>query len=176
MTYQKPILIFGAGTPLLLALLLTIAVNIATGNVEREYETKANDYKIAERQRAMLNQVIKTTAPYQPHADTWEALLTNEISSQITSTLKQIQQNHPSDQLQQTSFSAQGTQAPYHDDLPLPSTQIKLSFRGKFFAMQQALVTLETQLPHLHLEHFKITQKSTTDHLNFDLRYTVWKN
>ena len=83
----------------------------------------------------------------------------------------------PGKEIQQTAFERPSGSGGFGSASAQNSSQIRIAFRGTFRTLQQAFLQLETRMPQLQLQEFRMDPNSTQSSLlNFQVTYTAWEN
>ena len=106
----------------------------------------------------------------------WISQVEKETANSITSHLKQIGDKLPSKEFQQTAIEYPPGRNGFASVSAQDSSQVRLAFRGTFRAVELALADLESRMPQLQLQEFKIDPSTaSTSSLNFQVTYTAWE-
>jgi hypothetical protein len=174
--YKDPVIVFGLVAPVLLVV-LTLGLGVHfRGKFEKTYEARKEQfdtYKIAEKQREVLQKKINSQ---EPHLNRWMALFEKATTTAVSSFFSGFQKQYEGQEFQLTSIRRTSTTGGIGGASEQPSIQLQLGFRGTFRALQNAFLELETRMPQLQMDSFKISVNQPDKKvLNMNLIYTAWQ-
>lgn len=176
MLYRQSIAIFGFALPLAGCGALLIGGFLLKSSVQRSFDRKQALYKSHEKDRLQALDLEAQISRKRPHIDRWNDQLARETANTVSSHIRDITKILPGKEFQLTGNDRPGGSGGIGGISAQTSTQTKLSFRGTFRSMQQALLELETRMPQLQLQDFQIDPSSNSDsNLNFQVTYTAWE-
>ena len=90
--------------------------------------------------------------------------------------MREIYEKLPTTEIQQTAFDPQSGSSGLGGASAQKASQIRIAFRGTYRTMQKALLELETKMPQLQLQEFKMEPMGNSAALiNFQVNYTAWE-
>lgn len=174
--YKDPVIIFGMVAPVLL-IVITFGLGVHfRGKFEKTYEARKDrfdSFKVVEVQREALQKKINSQ---EPHLNRWMALFEKSTTTAVSSFFSGFQKKYGGQEFQLTSISPSSTVGGIGGVSEQPSIQLQLGFRGTFRALQTAFLELETRMPQLQMDSFKISvDQPNRKVLNMNLVYTAWQ-
>lgn len=177
MFYRQPIILFCLVLPLLVAAILFGACAVGMSNVKDSLSVKKKTFEDNETSLRTVAKIEKEVKQERPHMERWNASLSVETASSVAMTLRQIMENLPSREIQQTAFERPSTVGGFGSVSPQKSSMLRISFRGTFRTLQRAILELETRMPQLQLQDMKLDPVSGQSNLvNMQVTYTAWEN
>jgi len=173
--YKKSIVIFGLILPLTLLVVAFVMFSRYKSNFDKTYKEREEMHSFIQRNQASIKQTKAEIKPYEPYQEQWSDSLGEEVAFQINTVLSDLKYKYDETEFRQTSFSVSSTTSKYSKTLSIGSSKVTLTFQGNYYTMQKALIELESQLPHYHLDKLNISKQPTDDFLKFELNYTVWR-
>lgn len=175
--YRQSIILFGIVIPILFGIAVVAIGYTVKSKMFDSYQTKIQDYQThqtAEREsRKVESQIIKD----RMHLDRWTKQLSLETASAVGTNLRAIYDKQPKNEITQTSFERAQSESGFGMASAQKSTSVRIAFRGTYRTMQKAFLELETRMPQLQLEEFKMEPLATSPSLmNFQVTYTAWEN
>ncbi|MCU0796870.1 MAG: hypothetical protein MUF31_13155 [Akkermansiaceae bacterium] len=173
--YRTPIALFGFVLPVFITAALAGVAFIVKSRIENSFNEKLGHFQGYEQNRIQaLAREAENSKKRQFYKD-WETLLAKETASSVGSTLATIEDKLPSKEFQVTTRDFPANRAGFASVSAQNSGQVHLAFRATFRSMQLALLELETRMPHLQLQEFRIDPSANSNSLNFDVFYTAWE-
>lgn len=173
--YKQPVIIFGVVAPLVVLFGILGAVLNYRSGIESTYQVRkeqhAQDQKVR-REREALGIKIREQ---NPHMTRWMALFDKAVGTSVNSLVGDVQKRYKGDEFQKTSFQRLMSPGGIGAASKQPAMQLKLTFRGTYRGLQNAFLELETQMPHLQLDIFKLKQEVNRNLLSADITYTAWQ-
>jgi hypothetical protein len=174
--YKDPVIIFGLVAPILLVV-LTLGLGVHfRGKFEKTYQARKEQfdaYKIVEEQREALQKKINSQ---EPHLNRWMALFEKSTTTDVSGFFRGCQKQYGGQEFQLTSIRRTSSTGGIGGASEQPSIQLQLGFRGTFRALQIAFLELETRMPQLQMDSFKISVNQPNRRvLNMNLIYTAWQ-
>jgi hypothetical protein len=177
MYYRQSILFFGLVLPLLACGLLVGGAFYFQQDVAASFAGKGQQYKISQQSRVAADNMEKQVAAKRPYATAWKALLAEETKSEVNNQLRKIQDSLPAKEFQKTATDSLNMAGGFASVSAQKSSQIRLGFRGTYRAIQRAFLELETRMPQLQLQEFRMDSNTSQASLNnVDVTYTAWEN
>lgn len=178
MFYRQSIALFGIVLPLILAIAVVGGAFYLKSTMDESFATKQKAYKVYDQTRIGALGVETQVRNRRVYVDQWKAQLSEETKSALSSNLRKIQETLPGKEFQTTVTETLNTRAGFASASAQKSSQIHLGFRGTFRTVQRAFLELETRMPQLQLQEFKMDPNTTgpVSLLNFDVTYTAWEN
>lgn len=174
--YRNSIILFGIVIPSVLIAALVGASFVVKGKIAASFDNKMTNFKTFQQGQKAGQAIEKEVTLQRQHLARWDALVEKDTASAVTSQLREISENLPSKEFQQTAFERSGAKGGLSGTAAQKSSQIRIAFRGTYRTMQRAFLELETRMPHLQLEDLKIDPSNNlTSLLNFQVTYTAWE-
>lgn len=175
--YRQSIILFGIVIPILFGIaVVAIGYKIQSKMVE-SYQTKIEDYQTHQKAEASSRDVESKIIKERKHLERWTQQLSQETSSVVGTNLRAIYEKQPKNEITQTSFERPQSEGGLGLSSAQNSSNLRIAFRGTYRTMQKAFLELETRMPQLQLEEFKMEPISTSPSLmNFQVTYTAWEN
>lgn len=175
--YRQPIILFGIVLPVLCAAAVVGVGYVVKSRMVASFENKQSTYKTYEQGRLAGLEVEAQVTRQRQHLDRWNEQLSQETASAVATNLREISENLPSKEIQQTAFERPSSSGGFGAAAAQRSSQIRIAFRGTYRTLQRAFLELETRMPQLQLQEFKMDPISTHSSLvNFQVTYTAWEN
>ena len=176
MFYRQSIILFGFVVPFAICAVIVGGGMILKSKTSASFLEKQSLFKNAENDRIGALGIEAQISKKRPHMDRWLSQVGKETSNSITSHLKQIGDSLPAKEFQQTAVEYPPNRGGFATSAAQDSSQVRLAFRGTFRSVQLALAELESRMPQLQLQEFKIDPSgSSNSSLNFQLTYTAWE-
>ncbi len=174
--YRQPIIIFGIVLPIIVAAAVVGLGSMAKSRMEASLAEKESGYKANRMSVMQAQQIEAQVVSQQDHVKRWESQLGQETASSVTTCLREIAENLPKKEFQQTAFNPSNSKGGYGSPAAQKSSQLQIAFRGTYRTMQRAFLELETRMPQLQLQDLKIDPSSSQSSLlNFQVTYTAWE-
>lgn len=175
--YRQTIILFGIVLPVLLAAVLVGAASMVKSKMSASFASKEGTFKSYEQGRITALGIEGQVTRDREHLERWEAQLSEETASAVATNLREISEGLPAKEFQQTSFERPNGNGGFGSASAQNSSQIQMAFRGTFRTLQRAFLELETRMPQLQLQEFRMEPNTTqTSMLNFQVTYTAWEN
>ena len=175
--YRQTIIFFGIVVPIIIAAVVVGAGSLIKSKMTESYTSKEKDFKSYEQGRLAALEIESQVIRERKHLDRWNAQLSEETASTVATNLREISEALPSKEIQQTSFERPANNAGFAAASASNSSQIRMAFRGTFRTLQRAFLELETRMPQLQLQEFRMDPNSSqSSMLNFQVTYTAWEN
>lgn len=176
MFYRQSIILFGFVVPLAICAAVVGGGMILKSKTSASFGEKQTLYKSAENDRVGSLGIEAQISKKRPHMERWISQVEKETANAITSHLKQIGDSLPPKEFQQTAVEYPTNRTGFATVSAQDSSQVRLAFRGTFRSVQLALAELESRMPQLQLQEFKIDPSSSSSStLNFQVTYTAWE-
>lgn len=174
--YRQTIILFGIVIPVLVAALIVAGGYVMHSKMQASYEDKKEKYAQYEAGRNRSNQIEAQVIQQRDDLKRWEELLSQQTASTTQTTLREIYEKLPKKEIQQTAFTPQESRAGLGQSTAQKSSQIQIAFRGTYRTMQRAFLELETKMPQLQLQEFKMEPISNSaSMMNFQVTFTAWE-
>ena len=173
--YKQPVIIFGVVAPLLVLFVLLGVVSNYRSGIEATYQVRKGQhaqYQKIRKEREALGKRIRKQDPYMIR---WMALFDKATGTSVNNLVGEVQKRYEGDEFQKTSFQRLMAPGGIGAASKQPSMQLKFTFRGTYGGLQNAFLELETQMPHLQLDSFKLKQEVNRNLLSADITYTAWQ-
>ena len=175
--YRQPIILFGIVVPALLAAAVVGGGTMLRSKMVESFANKESNYRAFKQGNKAALEIEKQIANQRLHLDRWKAQLSEETASAVATNLREISEKLPSKEIQQTAFERPAGSGGFGSASAQNSSQIRIAFRGTFRTLQQAFLQLETRMPQLQLQEFRMDPNaSQSSQLNFQVTYTAWEN
>lgn len=175
--YRQPIVLFGIVVPTLLAAAVVGGGAMVKSNMVKSFADKESNYRSYKQGSTAASEIEKQVISQRPHLERWNSSLSQETASTVATNLREISEKLPSKEIQQTAFERPSGNGGIGSASAQNSSQIRIAFRGTFRTLQEAFLQLETRMPQLQLQEFRMDPNSTQPSLlNFQVTYTAWEN
>jgi hypothetical protein len=175
--YRQPIILFGIVVPMLFAAAVVGGGAMVKSRMVKSFADMESNYRAFNQGKKALSEIENQIANQRPHLGRWNAQLSEETASAVASNLREISEKLPSKEIQQTAFERPSGSSGFGSATAQSSSQVRIAFRGTFRTLQQAFLQLETRMPQLQLQEFRMDPNSTQSSLlNFQVTYTAWEN
>ncbi len=175
--YRQTIIAFGIVVPVLIAALLVGIGFMVKSKMATSFASKEGTFKTYEQGRIAALEIEGRVSRERQHLDRWEKKLSEETASAVATNLREISDNLPAKEIQQTSFERPNGSSGFGSASAQGSSQIRMAFRGTFRTLQRAFLDLETRMPQLQLQELRMDPSSTQSSLlNLQVTYTAWEN
>jgi hypothetical protein len=175
--YRQAIALFGIVLPAIAGVALVGIGIYAKSTMEKSLETKLANYKSYEMTRHAGLEIEANVNRQRPHVERWTKMLADETSSVVTSNLREISEHLPPKEIQMTAFERPSSSGGFGSISAQRSALIRIAFRGTYRTLQRNFLELETRMPQLQLQEFKIDPSTgTSPLLNCQVTYTAWEN
>ena len=153
---------------------ITVAFMIKS-KVSQSFDEKLTHFKGFEQNKVLALGLEAEISKKREHIERWEALVSEETASSVTSNLREIEERLPSKEFQKTAQEHPVGKKGFAGASAQNSTQVGLAFRATFRSMQKALLELESRMPQLQLQEMRIEPSTQSSSLNFQVTYTAWE-
>ena len=175
--YRQSIILFGIVVPIVLAAAVVGAGSLIKSKMTESFAIKEKNFKRYEQGRVAALEIEDRVIRERKHLERWSTLLSEETASAVATNLREISEALPSKEIQQTSFERPSTSGGFGSASAHNSSQIRMAFRGTFRTLQRAFLALETRMPQLQMQEFRMDPNSTQSTLlNLQVTYTAWEN
>jgi hypothetical protein len=175
MFYRQSIILFGFVVPFVICAAVVGGGMVLKSKTSAIFLEKQSLFKSAENDRVGALGIEAQISKKRPHMERWISQVEKETANAITSHLKQIGDKLPPKEFQQTAVEYPTGKSGFATPSAQDSSQVRLAFRGTFRSVQLALAELESRMPQLQLQEFKIDPASSSSSLNFQVTYTAWE-
>jgi hypothetical protein len=175
--YRQPIILFGIVVPCLLAAAAVCGGTMVKSKMVKSFADKESNYRSYKQGNLAALEIENQVTSQRPHLDRWSAQLSEETASAVATNLREISDKLPSKEIQQTAFERPSGSGGFGSASAQNSSQIRIAFRGTFRTLQNAFLQLETRMPQLQLQEFRMDPNATQSSLlNIQVTYTAWEN
>lgn len=175
--YRQAIALFGVVVPIVIAAAVVGAGSLIKSKMTASFAAKESNFKSYEQGRLAALEIEGNVIRERQHLDRWNAQLSEETASAVATNLREISENLPAKEIQQTSFERPATNGGFGSASAHKSSQIRMAFRGTYRTLQRAFLELETRMPQLQLQELRMDPSPTqTSLLNLQVTYTAWEN
>ena len=172
--YKKSIAIFALAIPLSLIIIMIIVIVGKTGSIGKKYSQK----KLAYDQYKLSENVIKgmkvKAEENKEQLKIWDDMMKAETRGTFIQRWNSIEAKYNKGELSKLSHNWVNQSIGIGAGSSQPASQIKMSFRGTYEAMQNSLLELETVIPQLQLDSISMKPAESRNLLNFDAVFTLW--
>ncbi len=175
--YKLGILAFGVIGPLLvLAVILGILAS-QKAKITKEFETRKAIHLANQRSQMQAKGIQAQLVEYEERQKHWDALLKQSDVGSVTGILKEISSEYAgTETFKQNDFKFVNRETGIGAVSQQPSVSFNVSLSGTFQALQQSLLSLESQLPNLSLNAIKLEPRKGGQLLEAELTYSAWIN
>ncbi|MEP4078733.1 hypothetical protein [Haloferula sp.] len=173
--YRQSIALFGFVIPSVIAIAVIVGAFMVKGRVSRTFDEKLSHFQGFEQNKLQALGLEAEISMKREHIEAWEALVSEETASTVTSNLREIEEGLPSKEFQKTAQDHPPAKKGFAGASAQNSSQIALAFRATFRSMQKALLDLESRMPQLQLQEMRIEPSPQSSSLNFQVTYTAWE-
>jgi hypothetical protein len=175
--YRQPIILFGIVVPTLLAAAAVCGGAMVKSKMVKSFVDKESNYRSYKQGSTAALEIERQVISQRPHLERWNAQLSEETASAVATNLREISEKLPGKEIQQTAFERPSGSGGFGSASAQDSSQIRIAFRGTFRTLQNAFLQLETRMPQLQLQEFRMDPNTTQSSLlNFQVTYTAWEN
>lgn len=175
--YRQTIILFGIVLPIICAAAVVGIGSMLKSRMTASFDNKLKTYKTYEQGRIAGLEVEAQVTRNHQHLERWNQQLSQETASAVATNLREISERLPSKEIQQTAFERPSSSGGFGAVTAQNSSQIRIAFRGTYRTLQRAFLELETRMPQLQLQEFKMDPITTNSSLmNFQVTYTAWEN
>jgi hypothetical protein len=175
--YRQTIILFGIVLPVFCAAAIVGIGYVLKSKMTVSFDNKQKTYKTYEQGRLAGLEVEAQVTRQRQHLERWKRQLSQETASAVATNLREISEGLPGKEIQQTAFERPSTKGGFGASSAQNSSQIRIAFRGTFRTLQRAFLELETRMPQLQLQEFKMEPIATHSSLmNLQVTYTAWEN
>ncbi len=173
--YRQAIILFGFVVPIVIAAaVIGTAITVKNGIAE-SFNEKCQHFEGFKKNKLDALTLEAELSKKREHIAHWEELVGKETASAVSSNLRDIEEKLPSKEFQLTGQQFPTSRTGFASVSGQDSAQVQLVFRATFRSMQRALLELETSMPQLQLQDFRMDPSSNSNSLNFDVNYTAWQ-
>ncbi|MEM1085050.1 MAG: hypothetical protein AAGI48_13140 [Verrucomicrobiota bacterium] len=173
--YRQSIALFGFAIPGVIAIVVIVIAFMIKGKVAASFDEKLNHFQGFEQNKLRALALEAEISRKREHIERWEALVSEETASTITSNLKDIEDRLPSKEFRMTAQERPAGKKGFAGASAQNSAQVGLAFRATFRSMQKALLELESRMPQLQLQEMRIEPSTQSSALNVQVTYTAWE-
>lgn len=175
--YRQSIILFGAVVPVLCVAVVVSLGFMVKSKMTVSFENKQKTYKAYKQGQLAGLEIESQITRQREHLMRWQEQLSQETASTVATNLRLISDKLPSKEIQQTAFERPSASGGFGAVAAQNSSQIRIAFRGTFRTLQRAFLELETRMPQLQLQEFKMDPIATHASLmNLQVTYTAWEN
>ncbi len=175
--YRQTIILFGVIVPVLCAAIVVGIGSMLKSKMAASFDNKQKTYKTYEQARHAGLKIEAEVIRQREHLERWNEQLSLETASTVATNLREISDQLPSKEIQQTAFERPNGSGGFGVASAQNSSQIRIGFRGTYRTLQRAFLELETRMPQLQLQELKLDPINTHSSLmNLQVTYTAWEN
>lgn len=174
--YRQSIILFGMVLPIIFAVLFSFLCYYAKSAVISSYQSKQANFKTSEQSRLASKEIEIQVVSQREHAARWEEQLTLETASSVATNLKSVIEKLPGKEIQQTAYEKPSGPGKISSMTAQHSSQIRIGFRGTFRTLQHAFLELETRMPQLQMQEFRMEPSpNQASMLNVQVTFNSWE-
>ncbi|MGB6221980.1 hypothetical protein [Haloferula sp.] len=173
--YRQSIAIFGFTLPIIIGIVLIAVAVMVKAKIQQAFDEKIAHFEGFEKNKMMALTLEAEVSKKRQHIERWQALVSDETASSITSNLREIEDRLPSKEFQKTAQEHPTGRKGFAGASAQNSTQVGLAFRATYRSMQKALLELESRMPQLQLQEMRIEPSSQSSSLSVQVTYTAWE-
>lgn len=173
--YTQSIVFFGFVIPVLITAIIIGIGFAAKSKMSKSFALKKVNYKTYTMNMQKAKADEAAIGAKRADMVRWEKLVSNSTATTVSSNLRQIEKTIDPKELQPTGQQFPTTKSGFATVNSQKSSQVELSFRATFRSMQKVLLDLETRMPQLQLQEFRIKPNNNSQSLAFDVSYTSWE-
>lgn len=173
--YRQAIILFGFVVPIVVAAAVIGSALTVKNSITASFNEKCRHFDGFEKNKRDALALEAELSKKRDHIAYWEDLVGKETASAVSSTLRSIEKELPGKEFQLTGQQFPPARTGFASVSGQDSAQVRLVFRATYRSMQRALLELETRMPQLQLQEFRMDPSSNSNSLNFDLNYTAWQ-
>ncbi len=175
--YRQTIILFGVIVPVLCAAIVVGIGSMLKSKMAASFDNKKKTYKTYEQARHAGLKIEAEVIRQREHLERWNEQLSLETASTVATNLREISDQLPSKEIQQTAFERPNGSGGFGAASAQNSSQVRIGFRGTYRTLQRAFLELETRMPQLQLQELKLDPINTHSSLmNLQVTYTAWEN
>lgn len=175
--YRQTIILFGIIVPVIIAAAVVGVGSMVKSKMAASFANKETNFKDYKQARIAALGIEGHVMRERKHLDRWNVQLSEETASAVTTNLREISEELPAKEIQQTSFERPSGSVGFGAASAQKSSQIRMAFRGTYRTLQRAFLALETRMPQLQLQELRLEPNSTQSSLiNLQVTYTAWEN
>ena len=174
--YRQTIALFGIVLPVIVAAIIVGISFFLKSQMVESFDNKLANYKTNEQGRLAGLEIEAQVTRQRQHIERWTTQLSQETKSTVNKNIREITDHLPSKEITMTAIDPSSTKSGFGSVSAQGSSQVRIAFRGTYRTMQRAFLELETRMPQLQLQEFRIDPSTTSSLLNFQVNYTAWEN
>ena len=175
--YKNGILVLGALAPVLVLILIFGFLAAKKSSVAEEYETRVKTQKANVLAEQMAAGVKMKLSRYESKTKLWDTLLKTSDVGSVTGLLKQISAKQGGgDKFRQKEFAYVDRATGIGSASKQNSVTYNIAMTGTYRALQESLLSLESQLPNLSLNSISLQPQQDGPLLEAEISYSAWIN
>lgn len=175
--YKTGIILFGAAAPSLVLLVLFGVLVSQKSRINREYIQRKAVYTANVRSEQTAKGVKAQLATYKEKERHWDSLLKKSDVGSVTGLLKEISSAYSAgEKFRQNDFKFVNRETGIGAASKQPSVTYNISLSGTYQALQESILSLESQMPNLSLNSLDLKPQKEGQLLEAELSYSAWIN
>lgn len=175
--YQTGVLLFGLILPLLVIVFIFGVAVFQKSKLTREFEERKAIYLANQRSDQAAKSLQAQLEGYRAKEVHWSNLLKKSDVGSVTTLLKEISSEYKGgEKFRQKDFKFVNRETGIGASSAQPSITYNISLSGTFQALQESLLSLESQMPNLSLNSIKLQPQADRQLLEAELSYSAWIN
>jgi hypothetical protein len=174
--YRQSILLFGVIIPLVLMIAVVGIGHVLRTKMVESHDIKQKTFTSNKKSEIACLNLEKENQVLRDHLARWSEQMSKETAGVVASNLSEITEGLPNKEILRTAFERPSGKTTFGSVSAQNSSNIRIGYRGTFRTLQKAFLQLETRMPQLLLEEFKLEPVGTSSSmLNFQVTYTAWE-
>ena len=175
--FKNGIILFGAAAPLLAILVIFGILFSQKSRIGKEYKKREAIYQTNHRSEKMAVGVKTQLESYQERKSEWDTLLRKSDVGSVTGVLKDISRSYSAgEKFRQNDFNFVNRETGIGAASQQPSVTYNISMSGTYQALQESLLSFESQMPNLSLNSIALIPQADGQLLTAKLSYSAWIN
>ncbi len=175
--YKNTIIIFGIVIPLVIAASVVGICWVLKGKISTIYETRVQQYKTVQMSKLSANAIESQVISQRDLFKQWSEVTEQDSFTLLNANMKILAGKLPSKEFQQPIPERMINKIGFGTVSAQNSKALKFNLKGDYRTAQKAMLELETRMPNLQLQDFRIDPNTNTDSnlLNIQVTYTAWE-
>ncbi|GHC40733.1 hypothetical protein [Roseibacillus persicicus] len=175
--YKTGIILFGAVAPCLILLIIFGVLASQKARISEEYTKRKGVYTNNERSERTAKGIKAQLSVYKEREGHWDSLLKNSDVGSVTGLLKEISSSYSAgEKFRQNDFKFVNRETGIGAASQQPSVTYNISLSGTYQALQESILSLESQMPNLSLNSLDLKPQKEGQLLEAELSYSAWIN
>ncbi len=175
--YKKSIIFFGIVIPFVIAISVAAICWVLKGKVTTIYEARVQQYKTFQRSKMAANEIESNIISQRDLYKQWSGILEQDSFTLLNANMKILAGKFPSKEFHQPIPERLPNKIGFGTVSAQNSKGLRFNLKGTYSATQKALLELETRMPNLQLQDFRMNPSSSIDAslLDIQVSYTAWE-